>query len=202
MRKTINSEDEIQVDIHSKIIILCDMDGTLIDTDYANYLSYKCAIEMVTCQRREIQFNSGRRIDRKRLKEIIPSLTDNQCKKIVSLKAEYYRKHLPETKVNIALANFIRKHSRTNQTVLVTCCREARAVETLQYHNLLDCFSRLVYWEDLSRSGLSNKYVNALNLLGANPVNCIVFENERIEIEKAMLAGVPRENVNYIRSYG
>jgi beta-phosphoglucomutase len=195
MSRVVNSENEIKFEISSKFIILCDMDGTLIDTDYANYLSYKRAIEKVTRRKHELQFNSGKRLNRERLKEIIPYLTDDQYNNIVSLKTDYFSEYLPETKVNTILADVIRKYSGTNEAVLVTCCREKRAVETLQYHILLGCFSRLICWEALSRNELSNKYANALNLLRANPVATIVFENNIVDIKKALLAGVPRENI-------
>ena len=195
MSRVVNSENEINIEISPKFIILCDMDGTLIDTDYANYLSYRRAIEEVTRRKHELQFNSGKRLNREGLKENLPYLTDGQYKHIISLKTDYYSGHLPETKVNTTLADFIRKYSGTHETVLVTCCREKRAVETLQYHNLLGCFSRLICRQALSGSGLSNKYANAINLLSANPVASIVCENDITDIEKAILAGVPRENI-------
>lgn len=44
-------------------------------------------------------------------------------------------------------------------------------------------------------SGLSNKYANALNLLSTNPAVSIVCENDVGDIKKALLAGVPRENI-------
>ena len=193
--RTDNSQNAIRVDVSSKFIVLCDMDGTLIDTDYANYLSYIHAIEDVTCRKHDIQFNPKKRFNRKVLKETISHLSDNQYNTIVSLKTIYYRKYLPETKVNTSLEEFIRKYSRTNNAILVTCCREKRAIETLQHHNLLGCFSRLICWEALSESGLSNKYLSAFTLLHANPMLSIVCENDIVDINNAILAGVPRKNI-------
>lgn len=195
MNRVVNPENEIDVEISSEFVILCDMDGTLIDTNYANYLSYRHAIQEVTSREHDLRFNSEKRLNRERLKENIPYLTDEQYNNIVSLKTNYYSQYLPETKVNTALVDFLRKYGRTNEVVLVTWCREKRAVETLQYHNLLGCFSRLICWEVLSGSGLSNKYANALNLLSANPVACIVCENNTIDVKEAMIAGVPRVNI-------
>ena len=195
MNRVVNSENEINVEISSEFVILCDMDGTLIDTNYANYLSYKRAIHEVTSREHDLRFNYEKRLNRERLKENIPYLTDEQYNNIVSLKTNYYSEYLPETKVNKALVDFLRKYSGTNEAVLVTCCREKRALETLQYHNLLGCFSRLMCWEALSGSGISNKYANALNLLSATPVACIVCENNIIDIKEAIIAGVPRANI-------
>lgn len=195
MSRTDKSQHAIKVDISSKFIILCDMDGTLIDTDYANYLSYMHAIEDVTRQKHDIQFNPRKRFNREELKEKIPYLTDNKYNTIVSLKTDYFSKYLPKTKVNTSLAELIRKYSGTNDAVLVTCCREKRAIETLRYHNLQECFSRLICWEALSESGLPNKYLSAFTLLKANPMLSIVCENDIIDINNAMLAGVPRKNI-------
>ena len=195
MNRTDNLQNETGIEIPSQFVILCDMDGTLIDTDYANYLSYIHAIEDVTRQKHDLQFNSRKRFNREKLKEKIPYLTDNQYNTIVSLKIDYYNKYLPETKVNTSLAEFIRKYGETNDVILVTGCREQRAVETLQYHNLLGCFSRLLCREALSESGLSNKYLSAFSLLNTSPMLSIVCENDIIDIKNATLAGVPRENI-------
>ena len=126
---TNNIQEEIRIEILPEHTIYCDMDGTLIDTDYANYLSYINAIKDVTRQKYDIQFNSRKRLNRKLLKEKIPNLTDNQFNAIVSLKTNYYSKYLAETKVNTPLAEFIRKCVRTNDAILVTCCREKRALK-------------------------------------------------------------------------
>lgn len=44
MSRKVESENEIDIEIHPRFIVFCDMDGTLVDTDYANYLSYRRAV--------------------------------------------------------------------------------------------------------------------------------------------------------------
>jgi beta-phosphoglucomutase-like phosphatase (HAD superfamily) len=171
------------------------MDGTLIDTDYANFLSYMRAFEDVMHRKHELQFDSRKRFNREELKEIILNLTDDQYSNIISLKNNYYSKYLPETKKNTYLAGIIRKFYGSNEIVLVTRCREKRAIETLQHHNLLGCFSRLICWEALSECELSNKYLSAFTLLNTNSLECIVYENDINDINSALLAGVPRKNI-------
>ena len=85
MKRTVGSEYLINIEIARKIIILCDMDGTLINTDYANYLSYRCAIEVVVCRNHDLQFNPEKRLNREGLKEKFPQLTDDQYKIFISL---------------------------------------------------------------------------------------------------------------------
>jgi beta-phosphoglucomutase-like phosphatase (HAD superfamily) len=69
-------------------------------------------------------------------------------------------------------------------------------VETLIHHKMLECFTRLICWEALSQGGSSNKYESALSLMRASPETVLVFENEIAGIENAVLAGVPRRNIN------
>lgn len=40
-----------------------------------------------------------------------------------------------------------------------------------------------------------NKYKNALNKLNLSAHNVFVFENEKIEINDAILAGIPIDNI-------
>lgn len=53
-------------------IILCDMDGTLIDTDYANYLAYSRAIGEVTREKHDVKFDYRERLNRGKLEETHP----------------------------------------------------------------------------------------------------------------------------------
>ena len=194
MNTEVKSEDAINIEIPQGFMVFCDMGGTLVDTDYANYLSYRRAITEVTRGKYDVPF-SGTRLNREGLKKRIPSLTDGQCEEIVSLKSKYSSGFISETRLNPALAAFIRKRCQTNETVLVTCCREKRAVETLMFHKLFERFTNLICWESLSEIGSSNKYESALSMMGARPDAVLVFENEAADIEKAALAGVPRRNI-------
>ena len=72
MISTVNSKRTLKVDISSKNIFLCDLDGTLIETDYANYLSYMQALEEETGQKHDIPFNPRKRFNREELKVKIP----------------------------------------------------------------------------------------------------------------------------------
>ena len=51
-------------------ILFFDMDGTLVDTDFANFLSYKKAIQSFIPTENEIQYNPNERFNRASLKMI------------------------------------------------------------------------------------------------------------------------------------
>lgn len=176
--------------------ILCDMDGTLIDTNYANYLAYRRALIEVTGGQYDIKFDSTERLNRDSLKKI-PELTSVQRERIVDLKRKYFADHLTETRLNADLANFILGYSRVVQCILVTTCRAGRAIQTLEFHNMLKVFSRKIFREELIQNrSLNNKYKYALTTNKLDPAAILVFENEAVEIERAILAGILRENIN------
>lgn len=195
MENTFDIMHELSNRISTRTIILCDMDGTLVDTNYANYLSYRQAIKEVTHGKNDIQFNPSKRFSREDLKEQVPHLCDVEYERIVLLKTEYVNNYFPETKLNSALADIIRNFNKTNETVLVTNCREERAIPTLQYHRILDSFTHVFCRDRSPGEGVANKYENAMIRLGAIPEAVLVFENEIIDAENAVLAGIPRENI-------
>lgn len=66
---------------------------------------------------------------------------------------------------------------------------------TLEYHKLIDKFSHLLFKNNIDKDNRVNKYKNALNILNLSAQNVIAFENEKIEIEDAKLAGIPIDNI-------
>jgi len=188
------SGDGAAIEIPPGFSIFCDMDGTLVDTDYANYLSYRRAVIEATRGTHDVEF-TDERLNRESLKTRLPSLTAAQLEVIASLKAEYFTEFLSETRLNTELAHLITKHRGKNTIVLVTCCREKRAMEVLKHYKLLGCFTRLICWEALPQGGSSNKYEIAISLMGASQEAILVFENDNTGAEQAALAGVPRSNI-------
>ncbi len=164
------------------------MDGTLIDTDYANFLAYKKAIESVIKGHCDLNYNLKIRFNRSNLKNIVPHLSENKYEKIIQRKEEYYHVFLPKTKLIKPVVDILFKYSKTNKTVLVTNSYEKRALETLNYHGLTDKFSS-VFCKQFTDSR-TNKFKNAILKLGVIPNSIIVFENEKIEIAHAKQAGI------------
>lgn len=129
------------------------------------------------------------------MKKKLPSLTAAQLKLITSLESEYFNEFLSETYLNTELADLITSHHHKNPIILVTCCREMRAVEVLKHHELLECFTRLICREDLVLGGSSNKYENAITLMRVSREAILIFEDDNIGIEQAIIAGVPIGNI-------
>lgn len=186
---------DINLNINSDTVLFFDMDGTLIDTDFANFTSYKEAIKCVMQSETKIQYAPNERFNRTALDKIIPNLAPEKLYEIIKQKELNYNKHLSQTRLNKSVSDILIRYSETNKTVLVTNCREDRAILTLEYHNLMDKFSHLLFKHVGDKDNRVNKYKNALNVLSLSAQNVIVFENEKIEIEDAMLAGININNI-------
>jgi beta-phosphoglucomutase-like phosphatase (HAD superfamily) len=181
---------DIDLKITSKTVLFFDMDGTLIDTDFANYLSYKKAIINVTNSKQNLTYNPGKRFTRSVLKHAVPYLTENQYELIIKEKEKYYIDFLHEAKLNMAIIDLLLKYSKTNKTVLVTNCRKDRAMITLKHFKLLNHFSSIICRASEPTEQIVNKYQNAISTLGISSSLVIAFENEEMEIQDAKKAGI------------
>ncbi|MEC4005930.1 HAD hydrolase-like protein [Flavobacterium sp. SUN052] len=186
---------DIDLKINADTILFFDMDGTLVDTDFANFLSYKNAIQSVIQTDKDIPYNPNERFNRASLKKVVPNLTETDYEKIIQQKEENYKEHLSQTKLNKSVADILIQYSKTNKTVLVTNCREDRALMTLNYHNLTDKFSNIFFRQISDDTNRINKYKNALTSLSLSAQTVIVFENEKPEIEDAIFAGISINNI-------
>lgn len=190
-----NTKQDINLKINTDTVLLFDMDGTLVDTDFANFLSYKNAMQSVINLDKEIQYNPNERFNRTTLKTFVPNLTETEYEEIIQQKEENYKEHLSQTKLNKSVAEILIQYSKTNKTVLVTNCREDRTLMTLNHHNLTDKFSSIFFRQISDNENRMNKYRNVMSSLNLSAQTVIVFENEKQEIEDAILAGISINNI-------
>ena len=190
--------EKVIQDITADTILFFDMDGTLVDTDLANFLSYKKAVISVTQSDHNLTYNPDERFNRSNLKNAVPNLTESEYEKIIQEKEEYYNDFIHETKLNTEIADILFKYSKTNKTVLVTNCRKDRAMTTLKYFELEDKFSNIFCREFNDNNKKVNKFQNAISILGVPPNFVIAFENEKEEIADAKQAGIEIINPTYL----
>lgn len=182
------------LNIKIEVILIFDLDGTLVDTDNANFLAYKEAILNI----KELdlaQFDSNTvRFTREKLRKIIPNTTELEFKEIIDIKDKVFHKYLNETKINIEYLEFIKQYSKTNKIILATNSSKARAELILRFYDLVNIFDFIFYKEDYNDYKVG-KYEYVLNSLKLDPKSVMIFDNEQLELTNAHIAGVPAKNM-------
>lgn len=171
--------------------LLFDLDGTLVSTDYANFLSYKKAIELVV-QSQSLAINPSKRITREAIRTFIPNLSEEDYEKIIKIKERLYPDFLHETRLNRTVASILEKNS-DKEIILVTNSRQERATMLLNHHNISGKFDHCFYRENMKSS--RNKFQKVLSVLQIPASSVIVFENSESEIDAAIAIGITSENI-------
>ena len=182
--------------INTANVLMFDMDGTLVDTDYANYLSYIHAIRQITQSNINSCYNPSVRFTREQLLKAIPTLSNMEYEAITTLKNDLYANYLHETAINESITEILKRYSKTKQIILVTNSRKERACETLKYHGLLGRFNYMFCQQP--HGEIKNKYEYAVTSMQINPASVVVFENETTEVNAAKFAGIPNGNIIHI----
>lgn len=205
-------------------ILFFDLDGTLIDTDYLNWFSYKKACEYAENKKNEAEkefYDRGELVDcilhhalkfdvfrdirenyskfdcNKRLDSNYFKKGEEKClyyDEIISKKREIYSKCIYFSKKIEENVSILKRFSKTNRIILVSNCRKTRGLETLKYHQLDKYFYRMFFLEDRMLS--ENKYENAIRELGVSSWDIIAFEDDDKEIENAQKVGIKDINVD------
>jgi len=176
-------------------VIVFDLDGTLVDSDYANFLAYEDAVIHVLSKHIELDFSQSIRITRESLKELIPNITDKQLEDIASHKERIYHKYLSKTNANSQLIQIIER-SQGKEVVLATNSRRCRAELLLNHHGLIGKFSRKIFRGDEDQS---DKYARLMAEIPKERTPILVFENDGDAIELAIACGIGIDQIIDVR---
>lgn len=178
----------LKLQICAEHILFFDMDDTLINTNFANFLAYQKAFFAVTHAKLNANYHPKQSFNRKALKKAAPHLNQQTYDNVIQEKERLYHEFLVETELNNHVADILFRYCKTNRTILVTNCRKNRALLTLDFWGLTHKFSSMFFKKEYEEK--TNKYQNAINSLEIAPELVIAFENERDAIQDALKAGV------------
>jgi beta-phosphoglucomutase-like phosphatase (HAD superfamily) len=187
-----------RIKITTDKILFFDMDGTLVDTNLANFSAYKKALDSVLQTDTNLVYKPEIRFNRSVLRANFPHLTNKELEKVIQVKESLYDEFLNVTTLIDENVEVLLKYSKSNQTYLVTNCRKDRALKTLNHFGLIDKFTN-VFYRMFDDNKKVNKFENALSILGVPPNIVIAFENEETEKLDAIQAGIPCENIYDLR---
>ncbi len=173
--------------IQNTCVIFFDLDGTLVETNYANFLAYKSSIETVTKEKCTITYNPNERFTRTTLIKEFSYLTDKEILEIIAMKEFDYHHFLPETKLNDEVFNILKTYYKTNECILVTNCHKKRAESILEFYSLTNYFAQTIFYNS---NLYANKYIEAIAFLEIRPELIVVYEDNEQEIRNARELGI------------
>lgn len=181
-------------------VLMVDLDGTLFDTKKVNYEAYREALssyEYNIDYDYYCQFCNGRYY-----LDFLPQIAtnDNQIlSEIHETKKLVYSKYLGSARVNRALVDIIRNSRNTYKIALITTASKKNTFDILNRFDMMSLFDLVITSEDVYKSKPNPEgYLKAMKTFGAEPNDCIIFEDSHVGIEAAEKSGA---NVFIVKGY-
>lgn len=178
-----------------KNLFVFDLDGTLVDTDEANFLAYKEAIKKIMNINLKMPYTKNERYTRKSLYSTVEKLTTEEYRNIIKIKNNVFYKYLEKSKINKVALKSIARIPKKNKIILATNSSKNRANMILKYHNLKESFNFIFYKEDYATQNIENKFEYILKNLKIDPSLVIIFEDDINEAENSIRLGTLEENI-------
>lgn len=173
--------------------IFCDLDGTLVDTRLANFVSYRDALAELD---QDFQFDlfltTWGRDSRVFLPELYPSLNAEQINFVRNKKAELFSTHLWKTKLNEALISVLFELKKGSVKLgLVTTAKEASLESLFKHYASLSIFDFTVTGDEVEfGKPHPEAYLKALAKADCKGYEALTFEDSTDGERSAKSAGV------------
>lgn len=179
--------------------VLCDLDGTLVDTAEANYQAYRAALAEADVDFTWAQFlTTWGKDSRDFLPAIAPHLSAVDVELVRARKAQLYPDYLRFTRLNRPLLRTLAAMKVDAMMLLVTTAKRSNVTAVLEHHGLSDFFDHVVCGEDTLRSKPSaDPYLHALRLAQSAAEDCVTFEDSESGIRSAREAGIDVVKVRF-----
>lgn len=171
--------------------LISDLDGTLVETERANFVAYRAALAEVGRSLDEVSYRAafGLRVDRL-LAQVAPGLTADEAARVRASKARHYQDNLALVSANEGLLGFLRSMKPVMRLALASTASRANGMAVLEHIGASALFDCLVFGEDV-RHGKPDPecYRVAMERLKAAPDECLVFEDTELGTQAAVAAG-------------
>ena len=172
------------------ITIICDLDGTLVHTDRANWHAYKKAL--IANGRDLKEFHIKGRATRNTIAEsgAFDELTEETINKIIQQKQAYFADYLSDIIYEHHLIELINKlHTIGYNTILATRAEHKRAEMILKKLPTLNSSFDVILFKE-SYGDNQNKYDYIFRHYSLNPQKVFILENEYAERRNAIKCGM------------
>lgn len=179
--------------------LIFDLDGTLLDTKNANYLSYKEAFGNIGINfDRQLYDDAFGLCFEDMVRKVHPGLTNKQKLIVKKDKSVFYEKYKSKVRGNSVLIKIIKNSIFEYKIALVTTARKNNAMMLLKHFDLEKYFDVMIFGEDVD-IGKPNPecYKVAISRLDLNPSQCMIFEDSDAGLRAASESGA-----NVINVYG
>ncbi len=171
-----------------------DLDGTLCDTDEANFQAYKQAFadHGHPLKRADYFATNGQRADTFLPKLLKVGAKDPLVEQVWDRKAELYGDFLHLTRPNRATIDFLRAFTNTHITVLVTTAKQRNAEKVLAVANISDLFDHKIFGDHVTNPKPDPEiYLKGLKLAKVAAHEVVAFEDSPVGLAAAEAAGIP-----------
>lgn len=172
--------------------LLCDLDGTLVDTREANLTAYRKTFSefQIVYDDFELQSHIGLVPWQTLLKACCPDLGEDLAQKLVLYKRGIYHKYFNLVNVNLGLIDLIKSVRPEMKTAVVTSASKRSAYDILKAKSLEVHFDKIITSDDCTRhKPHPQPYQMAAAAFGIDSEHCVVFEDSEPGIRSAELFG-------------
>lgn len=169
-----------------------DLDGTLCNTDEANFKAYSAALKdsgyIISWE--DFSKTIGLRAD-SFIPMLAPGISKSDVKKVMVSKANYYKDMMHMVRPNNQLIDFLKTMRGHHVMALVTTAKRKNATNVLQTAGILELFDIMVFGDEVEHAKPHPEaYLKALRESALENHQVIAFEDSEVGIKAAVAAGI------------